>query len=222
VVEDEESFADPLAFLLRREGFEVAVADTGPGALAEFDRGGADIVLLDLMLPQMSGIEVCRRLRARSAVPIIMVTARDSELDTVLGLEMGADDYLTKPYSQRELIARIRAVLRRRNPDTPAPAASLLTVGPVVMDTDRHVVNVYGVPVALALKEFQLLEALLRGSGRVLTRDQLIGQVWGANYIGATKTLDVHVKRLRAKVEPEPGDPRHILTVRGVGYRFSP
>jgi two-component system response regulator RegX3 len=222
VVEDEESFSDALSYMLRKEGFEVSVAGTGPAALAEFDRAGADIVLLDLMLPQMSGTEVCRRLRTRSRVPIIMITARDSEIDKVVGLEIGADDYVTKPYSPRELVARIHAVLRRRSADAAEPAGPTLSSGPVRMDVDRHVVTVNGDHVQLPLKEFELLELLLRNAGRVLTRGQLIDRIWGADYVGDTKTLDVHVKRLRSKVEPEPSSPRHIVTVRGLGYKFEP
>jgi two-component system response regulator RegX3 len=222
IVEDEESFADPLAFLLRKEGFTTAIAATGQDALEEFDRNGADIVLLDLMLPGMSGTDVCKALRAKSAVPVIMVTARDSEIDKVVGLELGADDYVTKPYSARELIARVRAVLRRGgdNPADGDPAPGVLEAGPVRMDVERHVVSVNGAPVALPLKEFDLLEYLLRNVGRVLTRGQLIDRVWGADYVGDTKTLDVHVKRLRAKVESDPGAPRHLVTVRGLGYKF--
>ncbi|HEY8475008.1 MAG TPA: response regulator transcription factor [Natronosporangium sp.] len=222
VVEDEESFSDALSYMLRKEGFEVSVADTGPKALTEFDRSGADIVLLDLMLPEMSGTEVCRQLRTKSQVPIIMITARDSEIDKVVGLEIGADDYVTKPYSPRELVARIRAVLRRRTADNGETAASTLVAGPVRMDVDRHVVTVDGSPVQLPLKEFELLELLLRNAGRVLTRGQLIDRIWGADYVGDTKTLDVHVKRLRSKVEPSPSNPRHIVTVRGLGYKFEP
>jgi two-component system, OmpR family, response regulator RegX3 len=222
VVEDEESFSDVLSYMLRKEGFEVSVAGTGPAALAEFDRAGADIVLLDLMLPEMSGTEVCRQLRNRSQVPIIMITARDSEIDKVVGLELGADDYVTKPYSPRELVARIRAVLRRRGTDAGEPVGPALAGGPVRMDVDRHVVTVDGAPVQLPLKEFELLELLLRNAGRVLTRGQLIDRIWGADYVGDTKTLDVHVKRLRAKVEPVPSTPRHIVTVRGLGYKFEP
>ena len=222
IVEDEESFADPLAFLLRREGFTTAVAGTGQDALDEFDRNGADIVLLDLMLPGMSGTDVCKALRTRSAVPVIMVTARDSEIDKVVGLELGADDYVTKPYSARELIARVRAVLRRGG-DSGAEvdaAAGVLAAGPVRMDVERHVVTVNGAHVALPLKEFDLLEYLLRNVGRVLTRGQLIDRVWGSDYVGDTKTLDVHVKRLRSKVEADPSAPRHLVTVRGLGYKF--
>ncbi|GIG85462.1 response regulator transcription factor [Plantactinospora endophytica] len=222
VVEDEESFSDALSYLLRKEGFEVSAAATGTAALTEFDRTGADIVLLDLMLPEMSGTEVCRQLRQRSQVPIIMVTARDSEIDKVVGLEIGADDYVTKPYSPRELVARVRAVLRRRGNETIEPGTPTLTAGPVRMDIERHVVTVDGAPVQLPLKEFELLELLLRNAGRVLTRGQLIDRVWGADYVGDTKTLDVHVKRLRSKVEPEPSAPRFIVTVRGLGYKFEP
>ena len=221
VVEDEESFRDALSYMLRKEGFEVVLADTGPAALEEFDRHGADLVLLDLMLPGLSGTEVCRALRARSNVPVIMLTAKDSEVDKVVGLELGADDYVTKPYSTRELLARIRAVLRRRGePEDLTPAT--VEAGPVRLDVDRHVVSVAGEEVAMPLKEFELLELLLRNAGRVLTRGQLIDRVWGSDYVGDTKTLDVHVKRLRAKVEPEPAAPRHIVTVRGLGYKFEP
>ncbi|SFP00400.1 two-component system, OmpR family, response regulator RegX3 [Geodermatophilus dictyosporus] len=219
VVEDEESFSDALSYMLGREGFEAVVAPTGPEALAEFDRAGADIVLLDLMLPGLPGTEVCRQLRSRSNVPIIMLTAKDSEVDKVVGLELGADDYVTKPYSARELVARIRAVLRRRG-DVEAPADGALEAGPVRMDVERHVVAVDGEPVALPLKEFDLLELLLRNAGRVLTRGQLIDRVWGSDYVGDTKTLDVHVKRLRAKIEPDPANPKHLVTVRGLGYKF--
>jgi two-component system response regulator RegX3 len=231
IVEDEESFADPLAYLLRKEGFETSVAGTGAAALDEFERHGADIVLLDLMLPGMSGTDVCKALRQRSSVPVIMVTARDAEIDKVVGLELGADDYVTKPYSARELIARVRAVLRRgqdSETDGAAPGAGaerqLLEAGPIRMDVDRHVVTVAGeagsIEVPLPLKEFDLLEYLMRNVGRVLTRAQLIDRVWGADYVGDTKTLDVHVKRLRAKLEPEPSAPRHLVTVRGLGYKL--
>jgi two-component system, OmpR family, response regulator RegX3 len=222
IVEDEESFADPLAFLLRKEGFSTAVAATGSAALEEFDRNGADIVLLDLMLPGMSGTDVCKQLRARSAVPVIMVTARDSEIDKVVGLELGADDYVTKPYSARELIARIRAVLRRGG-DVDGDVSlgpAVLEAGPVRMDVERHTVTVAGQEVGLPLKEFDLLEYLLRNVGRVLTRGQLIDRVWGADYVGDTKTLDVHVKRLRSKIERDPSSPQHLVTVRGLGYKY--
>src|SRR5213595_3611868 len=218
VVEDEESFSDALSYMLRREGYEVEVAATGHDALQTFERSGADIVLLDLMLPGLSGTEVCRELRARSHVPIIMVTARDSEVDKVVGLELGADDYVTKPYSPRELVARIRAVLRRGAEPDLTPAT--LEAGGVRMDVDRHIVTVAGREVRLPLKEFELLEMFLRNAGRVLTRGQLIDRVWGADYVGDTKTLDVHVKRLRAKIESDPANPRFLITVRGLGYKY--
>jgi two-component system response regulator RegX3 len=220
VVEDEESFSDALGYMLRKEGFEVAIASTGPEGVAEYDRTGADVVLLDLMLPGLSGLEVCRQLRQRSDVPVIMLTAKDAEVDKVVGLEIGADDYVTKPFSARELVARIRAVLRRRGVDAEEPAKSVLQGGRVRMDVDRHVVSVDGESVAMPLKEFELLELFLRNIGRVLTRGQLIDRVWGADYVGDTKTLDVHVKRLRAKIEANPAAPRHLLTVRGLGYKF--
>jgi len=219
VVEDEESYSDPLSYLLRKEGYEVAVADTGPSALVEFDKNGADLVLLDLMLPGLPGADVCRALRQRSSVPVIMLTAKDSEIDKVVGLEIGADDYVTKPYSSRELLARIKAVLRRlAEPEELLPLT--LEAGPVRMDVERHTVTVGGAPTSLPLKEFELLELLLRNAGRVLTRMQLIDRVWGSDYVGDTKTLDVHVKRLRAKIEPDPGTPRFIVTVRGLGYKL--
>jgi two-component system response regulator RegX3 len=218
VIEDEPSISDPLSYMLEREGFDVAVAASGPDGLAEFERSGADLVLLDLMLPGLAGTEVCRALRLRSKVPIIMLTARDSELDKVVGLELGADDYVTKPFSHRELVARIRAVMRRRA-EPPSPVA-VLEGGPVRMDVARHEVTVDGDTVQLPLKEFELLELLLRNAGRVVTRQQLIGRVWGADYFGDTKTLDVHVKRLRAKIEANPRTPALLLTVRGVGYKF--
>lgn len=219
VVEDEESFSDALSFMLRREGYEVGVAADGAAALDEFDRHGADLVLLDLMLPGISGTEVCRTLRQRSTVPIIMVTAKDGEVDKVVGLELGADDYVTKPFSSRELVARIRAVLRRRGePEEMLP--SVLEAGPVRIDVDRHVVAVRGETIAMPLKEFDLLELLVRNAGRVLTRGQIIDRVWGSDYVGDTKTLDVHVKRLRAKIEEDPRNPTLILTVRGLGYKF--
>ncbi|MFG1709084.1 winged helix-turn-helix domain-containing protein [Nonomuraea sp. M3C6] len=220
VVEDEESFSDALSYMLRKEGFEVSVAATGPEALDTFDRNGADLVLLDLMLPGLPGTEVCRSLRQRSKVPVIMLTAKDSEIDKVVGLELGADDYVTKPFSSRELVARIRAVLRRQGDVAEELETAVLAVGPVRMDVDRHVVAVRGEQVQLPLKEFELLEVLLRNAGRVLTRGQLIDRVWGADYVGDTKTLDVHVKRLRAKIEADPSNPRCILTVRGLGYKF--
>ena len=219
VVEDEASFSDPLSYMLEKEGYDVAVAETGPDALTEFDRNGADLVLLDLMLPGLSGVDVCRSLRTKSSVPVIMLTAKDSEVDKVVGLEIGADDYVTKPYSARELLARIKAVLRRQSePEELVPAT--VESGPVRLDVERHTVTVRGEQVAMPLKEFELLEMLLRTAGRVLTRGQLIDRIWGSDYIGDTKTLDVHVKRLRAKIEPDPGSPRHIVTVRGLGYKF--
>jgi two-component system response regulator RegX3 len=221
VVEDEESFSDALSFMLRKEGFEVGIASTGTDAVSMFDQNGADLVLLDLMLPGMSGTEVCRALRQRSSVPIIMVTAKDGEVDKVVGLELGADDYVTKPFSSRELVARIRAVLRRASePEELVPPT--LEAGPVRMDVDRHVVTVGGEGVTLPLKEFELLEVLLRNAGRVLTRGMLIDRVWGSDYVGDGKTLDVHVKRLRAKIEADPAAPRHLVTVRGLGYKFEP
>jgi two-component system, OmpR family, response regulator RegX3 len=218
VVEDEESFSDALSFMLRKEGFAVSVATTGPDALAQFEREPADLVLLDLMLPGMSGTDVCRTIRAKSRVPIIMVTAKDSEIDKVLGLELGADDYVTKPFSSRELVARIRAVLRRNVDDFDEDP--VVEAGPVRIDPERHQVLVNGQAVAMPLKEFDLLEYLVRNSGRVLTRGQLIDRIWGSDYVGDTKTLDVHVKRLRAKVEADPAHPVHLLTVRGLGYKF--
>ena len=219
LVEDEASFSEPLSYLLAKEGYAVVTAETGPDAVAQFEAEGADLVLLDLMLPGMSGIDVCRALRSRSHVPIIMLTAKDSEIDKVVGLELGADDYVTKPYSSRELLARIKAVLRRlAEPEELLPAT--IESGPVRMDIERHVVTVAGETVNLPLKEFELLELLLRNSGRVLTRGQLIDRIWGSDYVGDTKTLDVHIKRLRAKVEEDPASPRHIITVRGLGYKF--
>jgi two-component system response regulator RegX3 len=219
IVEDEPSLSEPLSFLLRREGYDTEIAADGREALAAFDRDPADLVLLDLMLPGLSGTEVCRELRTRSSVPIIMLTAKDSEVDIVVGLELGADDYVTKPYSTRELLARIRAVLRRRV-EVDDLDESVLEVGPVRMDVDRHAVSVGGGEVAMPLKEFELLELLLRNAGRVLTRGQLIDRVWGADYFGDTKTLDVHIKRIRSKIESDPSQPTLLLTVRGLGYRF--
>ena len=221
VVEDEDSFSDALTYLLGREGFEVGVANSGTKAIEEFDRTGADLVLLDLMLPGLSGTEVCRQLRARSNVPIIMLTAKDSEVDKVVGLELGADDYVTKPYSSRELLARIRAVLRRNGDDAFSDHEShVLAAGPIRMDTERHLVSVNNNPINLPLKEFELLEFLIRNSGRVLTRLQIIDRVWGSDYVGDTKTLDVHIKRLRSKIEKDPAEPKHIQTVRGLGYKL--
>ncbi|GAA0196976.1 response regulator transcription factor [Cytobacillus oceanisediminis] len=219
VVEDETSYSEALSYVLRKEGFDVAIAETGPDALTEFERNGADIVLLDLMLPGLPGTEVCRQLRQTSSVPIIMVSAKDTEVDKVVGLELGADDYVTKPYSPRELVARIRAVLRRGATDEIDDDA-VLEAGRVRMDVERHLVSVDGETVRLPLKEFELLEFFLRNPGRVLTRGQLIDRVWGADYVGDTKTLDVHVKRLRAKIEPDPANPATLTTVRGLGYKL--
>jgi len=220
VVEDEETLAEAISFLLSKEGFEVEMAEDGPAAIAAFEKNGADLILLDLMLPGLSGTEVCRQIRAKSSVPIIMLTAKDSEIDKVVGLEIGADDYVTKPYSSRELIARIRAVLRRGETGDAANADGVLSVGPIRLDSDRHVISVNGEQVALPLKEFELLEFLMRNSGRVLTRMQLIDRVWGSDYVGDTKTLDVHIKRLRAKIEKDPANPELIQTVRGMGYKL--
>jgi len=218
LIEDEDAYRETLGYLLRKEGFDVVEAADGTIGLSEFERGGADIVLLDLMMPGLPGTEVCRRLRARSSVPVIMVTARDDEIDKVVGLELGADDYVTKPFSHRELVARIRAVLRRGQDFELEP--DVLEVDAVRMDVERHEVWVRGEPVKLALKEFELLEILLRNAGRVMTRGQLIDRIWGADYVGDTKTLDVHVKRLRAKVEIDPAEPQLLVTVRGLGYKF--
>ncbi|KZE92979.1 MULTISPECIES: response regulator transcription factor [unclassified Agromyces] len=219
LVEDEIALSEPLSFLLEREGYEVEVAADGPAAVAAFDRAGADLVLLDLMLPGLPGTEVCREIRQRSQVPIIMLTAKDSEVDIVVGLELGADDYVTKPYSTRELLARIRAVLRRRIEPEDLDDA-IITGGRVRMDVDRHTVEVDGETVAMPLKEFELLELLMRNAGRVLTRGQLIDRVWGSDYFGDTKTLDVHIKRIRSKIEVTPSEPVQLVTVRGLGYRF--
>jgi two-component system, OmpR family, response regulator RegX3 len=219
IVEDERSLSEPLAFLLEREGYKTTVADDGEEAIAAFHRKGADVILLDLMLPRVSGIEVCRTIRQHSQVPIIMLTAKDSEVDIVVGLELGADDYVTKPYKTRELLARIRAVLRRRT-DTDDLADSVLESGDVRLDLERHTLTVRGAETAIPLKEFELLEVLMRNSGRVLTRGQLIDRVWGADYFGDTKTLDVHVKRIRSRIERTPSAPVMLVTVRGIGYRF--
>jgi two-component system response regulator RegX3 len=218
VVEDEESYREALVYMLRKEGFDVVEAADGTAGLAEYDRTGADIVLLDLMMPGLPGTEVCRQLRLRGPVPVIMVTARDSEIDKVVGLELGADDYVTKPFSHRELVARIRAVLRRGTDVELVP--DVVESAGVRMDVERHEVSVNGDRVKLALKEFELLEMLLRNAGRVMTRGQLIDRIWGADYVGDTKTLDVHVKRLRSKLEVDPANPRYLVTVRGLGYKF--
>jgi two-component system response regulator RegX3 len=219
LVEDEMAIAEPLAYLLRKEGYEVTVAPDGGAALDVFARAGADLVLLDLMLPVVAGTEVARRIRTTSTVPIIMLTAKDSEVDIVVGLELGADDYVTKPYSSRELLARIRAVLRRRV-EQDAGTGDQLASGPVRMDVGRHAVFIRGSETSMPLKEFELLELLLRNAGRVLTRSQLIDRIWGSDYFGDTKTLDVHVKRIRGRIEDDPAEPRLLQTVRGMGYRF--
>lgn len=219
VVEDEPSISDPLAYLLQREGYGVTVVEDGLKAVEEFERNGADLVLLDLMLPGQPGTDVIRQIRQDSQVPVIMLTAKDSEVDKVVGLELGADDYVTKPYSARELIARIRAVLRR-NADAEELLPDTVAAGPVRMDVERHVVTVDGTDTTMPLKEFDLLEMLLRNAGRVMTRGQLIDRVWGPGYVGDTKTLDVHIKRLRSKIEPDPSAPRYLKTVRGLGYKF--
>ena len=219
VVEDEKSLSEPLAYLLRREGYEVSVVDKGLSAVEAVDHSPPDLMLLDLMLPGLAGTEVCREVRNRSSLPIIMLTAKDSEVDIVVGLELGADDYVTKPYSSRELLARIKAVLRRRSTD-PDPADGILDYHGIVLDSDRHQLQVRGEPVSLPLKEFELLELLMVNAGRVLTRGQIIDRVWGSDYFGDTKTLDVHIKRLRSKIEVHPSEPTIIVTVRGLGYRF--
>jgi two-component system response regulator RegX3 len=224
VVEDEASFVEALTIGLRREGFEVVVAVDGAEALEKFDEVGPDIVLLDVMLPKISGIDVCRQLRKRTQVPIIMVTAKGAEIDTVVGLEVGADDYVTKPYRLRELVARMRAVLRRSETATTNGSVVLtpgmIEVGDVRLDPEEHRVDVGGVEIGLPLKEFELLHLLLANAGRVLPRETLIDRVWGNDYVGDTKTLDVHVKRLRSKIEPDPASPTRIVTIRGLGYKY--
>ncbi len=221
VVDDEQSYRDALAVALQREGFLVETAADGPEAIERFDATRPALVLLDVMLPKISGIDVCRELRSRSRVPIIMVTARNAEIDAVVGLEVGADDYVTKPFRLRELIARVRAALRRMPvSEQEVDPADVIEIGDIRLDTGRHEVFVRGVPQAFPLKEFELLELLLTNAGRVLTRDVLIDRIWGPNYFGDTKTLDVHVKRLRSKIEADPANPRRIVTVRGVGYRY--
>ncbi|MEL5992414.1 response regulator transcription factor [Microbacterium phosphatis] len=220
LVEDEPDLAEPLAYLLRREGYEVEIAEDGPAALAAYRERGADLILLDLMLPGMPGTEVCRQVRTTSSVPIIMLTAKDSEVDIVVGLELGADDYVTKPYSARELLARMRAVLRRTVDAEAELDERVLEGGRVVLDVDRHTVSVDGQQINMPLKEFELLEVLMRNAGRVLTRGQLIDRVWGSDYFGDTKTLDVHIKRIRSRIEQVPSEPVMLVTVRGLGYRF--
>jgi two-component system response regulator RegX3 len=220
VVEDEESVLDPLELLLTKEGYSIVTARDGKEALEKFDQSSPDLILLDLMLPEISGTQVCRQIRSKSSVPIIMLTAKDTEVDKVVGLELGADDYIVKPYSKAELVARIKAVLRRQNNESVSSDLGLITAGPVSIDIDRHLVTINGSTISLPLKEFELLEFLARNKGRVLTRTQLIDRVWGSDYFGDTKTLDVHVKRLRAKIEKDPANPVYIQTIRGLGYKF--
>lgn len=222
IIEDEASFSEALSFLLQKEGYSINIADNGKDGLEQFKSQDFDLVLLDLMIPELSGIEVCRAIRSTSQVPIIMLTAKDSEIDKVVGLELGADDYVTKPYSSRELVARIKAVLRRGSiePDSLSDNSGVHEVAGIRMDTERHQVSVHGKQIALPLKEFELLEFLLRNAGRVLTRGQLIDRVWGGDYYGDTKTLDVHIKRLRSKIESDPANPVLIQTIRGLGYKF--
>ena len=219
VVEDEQNLREPLVYLLQKEGYDVIEAEDGRSAIDIFFSLGADLVLLDLMLPGVNGNEVCRAIRAESQVPITMVTAKDSEIDKVVGLEIGADDYVTKPYSSRELLARMKAVLRRGT-ETATVSSSLIKAGPVEMDLERHTVTVNGARIQMPLKEFELLELLMENVNRVLTRGQIIDRVWGSNYFGDTKTLDVHVKRIRSKIEEDPARPVHLTTVRGLGYKF--
>ena len=221
IVEDEKSFSEPLSFLLSREGYQVTIAADGNEAMAAFNKATPDLVLLDLMLPGIPGTEVCRQIRATSNVPIIMLTAKDDEVDKVVGLELGADDYVTKPYSKRELLARINAVLRRSGLiHVDESAKNILTIGDIKLDVDRYLVTFRGEPITLPLKEFELLEYLMRHAGRVLTREQLIDRIWGSDYVGDTKTLDVHIKRLRSKIESDPANPSLIQTVRGRGYKL--
>ena len=219
VIEDEESFRDALKFMLSREGFDVTLASNGAEGMKLFDSMNPDLVLLDLMLPEVSGTEVCKYIRSKSNTPVIMLTAKDTEIDKVVGLELGADDYVTKPFSTRELLARIKAVLRRGG-EMENDFVGAVEVGPIRMDVERHVLSVNGEAVSMPLKEFELLEFLMRNSGRVLTRGQLMDRVWGSDYVGDGKTLDVHVKRIRSKIEPDPANPVHLTTVRGLGYRF--
>ena len=220
IVEDEDSVLDPLELLLSKEGFSIETARNGREGLDKFWKVSPDLVLLDIMLPEVSGTEVCRQIRAKSNVPIIMLTAKDTEVDKVVGLELGADDYIVKPYSKAELVARIKAVLRRGLSEHTSADGGVITAGPVTIDVDRHAVSIGGENISLPLKECELLEFLVRNSGRVLTRTQLIDRVWGSDYFGDTKTLDVHVKRLRAKIEKDPANPTYIQTIRGLGYKF--
>jgi two-component system response regulator RegX3 len=222
IIEDEISFSEALSFLLQKEGFETKIAETGKQGLEAFKSQNFDLILLDLMIPEISGIDVCRTIRTSSQIPIIMLTAKDSEIDKVVGLELGADDYVTKPYSARELVARIKAVLRRGSLENvnSEVVTGIHEVAGIRMDVERHQVSVKGVNISLPLKEFELLEFLLRNAGRVLTRGQLIDRVWGGDYYGDTKTLDVHIKRLRSKIEADPANPVLIQTIRGLGYKF--
>jgi two-component system response regulator RegX3 len=221
LVEDEASFSEALEFLLKKEGFEVEVAEDGRQALNKFESNGADLILLDLMIPEVSGTEVCRIIRTTSQVPIIMLTAKDAEIDKVVGLELGADDYVTKPYSSRELLARIKANLRRNSSDSDSfDTSGALVVGPIQMNIDKHQVSVKGAQISLPLREFELLEFFMRNPARVLTRNQIIDRVWGGDYFGDTKTLDVHVKRLRSKIEEDPANPLLLQTIRGLGYKL--
>ena len=220
LVEDESALSEPLAFLLTREGFEVEIAEDGQQALDVFANGSFDIILLDLMIPHVPGTEVCRQIRTTSNIPIIMLTAKDTEVDKVVGLELGADDYVTKPYSTRELLARIKAVLRRNVREEDSNDDGVIDIAGIRLDADSHTLHVQGELVATPLKEFELLEYLMSNVGRVLTRGQLIDRVWGTDYYGDTKTLDVHIKRLRSKIEADPAEPVHLVTVRGLGYRF--
>lgn len=219
VVEDEESFRDALHYMLTREGFDVIIAPNGAEGIRLFDAKNPDLVLLDLMLPEVSGTDVCKYIRSKSSTPIIMLTAKDTEIDKVVGLELGADDYVTKPFSTRELLARIRAVMRRGG-DVEIDSIGAIEGGPIRMDVERHTLTVNGESVPMPLKEFELLEFLMRNSGRVLTRGQLMDRVWGSNYVGDGKTLDVHIKRIRSKIEPDPANPVYLSTIRGLGYRF--
>jgi len=219
VVEDEESFRDALHYMLTREGFDVIIAPNGAEGIRLFDAKNPDLVLLDLMLPEVSGTDVCKHIRSKSSTPVIMLTAKDTEIDKVVGLELGADDYVTKPFSTRELLARIRAVMRRGG-EVEIDSIGAIEGGPIRMDVERHTLTVNGESVPMPLKEFELLEFLMRNSGRVLTRGQLMDRVWGSNYVGDGKTLDVHIKRIRSKVEPDPANPVYLSTIRGLGYRF--
>ena len=220
VIEDEESFRDALAFMLKREGYVIELAEDGTQGIAKFDSSTPDLVLLDLMLPGVSGTDVCKHIRSKSNTPIIMLTAKDTEIDKVVGLELGADDYVTKPFSTRELLARIKAVLRRGTPDFVESEEGTLEIGPIQLNAERHSVVVSGQAVQMPLKEFELLEFLMRNAGRVLTRGQLMDRIWGSNYVGDGKTLDVHIKRIRSKIEADPANPVLLTTIRGLGYRF--